>query len=211
MRLTKFVHSCLLVESGGKTILIDPGKYSWDSHLLSLGKIDDLDFVVITHEHPDHFHLPFLQAITQRFPHATIITNSDMAKTISRAGVSNPVTSGSEDGIIVFEAKHEPLPLDLPAPLNIGVHIDDLLTHPGDALRISHTRRVLALPMTAPWGSLKQSLEEVVKIKPRVVVPLHDWHWHKEARQEQYKMAAKLLLTHGIKFIPLENAVPVEL
>lgn len=211
MRVTKFVHSCLLVETGEKTVLIDPGKYSWDSHLLPLGKLERLDFVVITHEHEDHYHLPFVQALTQRFPHAAIVTNGDLAAKLQDDNVAAPITTGSEEGLTVFTAEHEPLPMNRPVPANIGVHIDDFLTHPGDALNIAHARQVLALPITAPWGSFKQSLEKVAEVKPRTVIPIHDWHWHKEARQEMYRMASQLLLPHGIKFIELENASPVEL
>lgn len=211
MRVTKFVHSCLLVETDEKTVLVDPGKYSWDSHLLPLGKLERLDFLVITHEHQDHYHPPFVQAIIQRFPHATIVTNGDLADKLKADNMGGHATTGSEEGLTVFTAEHEPLPMNRPVPSNIGVHIDDFLTHPGDALNISHTRQVLALPITAPWGSFKQSLEKVVELKPRMVVPIHDWHWHKEARQEMYSMAAQLLLPHGIKFTELENALPAEL
>lgn len=211
MKITKFVHSCLLVETGSKNVLIDPGGYSWHSHLFSQAKINRLDYIVITHEHGDHYSLPFLKDLVKKYPHTQIITNSDLAEKLKKDGLKNEIGVGSEEGATVFESAHEPLPLDLPVPANIGVHIEDLLTHPGDALHFSHTRRVLALPMTAPWGSLKQSLERVVELKPRIVLPIHDWHWHKDARNEQYAMAAKLLLPHGIKFIALENAIPIEI
>ncbi|MBA3757342.1 MBL fold metallo-hydrolase [Candidatus Saccharibacteria bacterium] len=211
MRITKFVHSCLLIETATKTVLIDPGKYSWDSHLLTIGKIERLDYIVITHEHSDHYHLPFLQALINHFPHSTIVTNSDLAKKISSEEVRNKIISGSEAGMQVFEADHEPLPMGIRVPLNMGVHIDEQFTHPGDAVHLSHTRNILALPVSAPWISLKQSLEAVLVLKPSKVIPIHDWHWHKQAREEQYALAEQWLLPHGIKFVALQNAVPVEL
>src|SRR5438309_10103149 len=122
MRITKFVHSCLLVESAGHAVLIDPGNYTWDSHLLSVDKLPRLDYIVITHEHADHYHLPALLALRQKFPHATIVTNNDLPSKMSQAGIAGPIVTGSEDGIQVFETAHEPLPLNLPKVLNIGCH-----------------------------------------------------------------------------------------
>lgn len=201
----------MLVETGKLNILIDPGSYSWHSHLFSHAKISRLDYIVITHEHPDHYSLPFLQDIIKKFPHAQIITNSDLAEKLKKEGVKNDIGTGSEEGVVVFEADHEPLPMDLPAPLNIGVHVEEMLTHPGDSLHINHARRILALPVAAPWISLRESLKQVVGLKPRIVIPVHDWHWHKAAREEQYAKTTEWLKPHGIKFIALENAIPVEL
>jgi len=211
MKITKYVHSCLLVETPKQTILIDPGGYSWDSHLLPPARLDKLDYIVITHEHPDHFSEPFLRELSAKFPYAEIITNENLAKRIAAAKLPNHIVTGSQPDIEVFAVAHEPLPLDLPVPLNIGVHIEGLLTHPGDAFAISSSRDILALPVTAPWGSLKQALDAVVKIKPKTVIPVHDWHWHKAARASMYAMSKQLLAPHGIEFIELENAVPVEL
>lgn len=211
MRITKYVHSCLLIETDTKTVLIDPGKYSWDSHLLPIGKLERLDFIVVTHAHQDHYYPPFLKALAEKFPHTPIITNSELAAQMATDGVKNKVVSGSEDGMQVFEAAHEPLPMNEPAPRNIGIHIDELLTHPGDALRIEQCRSIIALPITAPWGSFKQAVEYAAELKPKMVIPVHDYHWHNAARKELYSSASWLLAPKGIKFIELENATPVEL
>lgn len=211
MRITKFVHSCLLIETQGKAVLTDPGKYTWDSRLLPVNKLEHLDYIVITHEHSDHYYPPLLKVLSRQFPHAKFVTNNDLARKMVSESFSNQIITNSDDGLLVFEAAHEPLPLDAPVPLNVGVHIDDAFTHPGDAVNIEHIRNTLALPLTAPWISLKQSLERVVELKPRNVIPIHDWYWHKEARNEMYKKTADWLLPHGIKFVPLENAEPAEI
>jgi len=210
VKITKFVHSCLLVETPNQTVLIDPGNYSYESRLLRLAAMPNLDYIVITHEHPDHFHPPFLQEICAKFPYATIITNEDLAGKLAAEKLRNPVSTGSQEGIEVFPAAHEPLPLDLPSPAHIGVHIENFLTCPGDALDIK-SRDVLALPLTAPWGSVKMALDSAVKVKPKKVIPVHDWHWHKAAREAMYAMSKELLAPHGIEFIEIENAVPIEI
>jgi L-ascorbate metabolism protein UlaG (beta-lactamase superfamily) len=211
MKITKYVHSCLLVETLKQTVLIDPGGYSRDSHLLRPARLNRLDYIVITHEHPDHYNEAFLKELSAKFPHAEIITNEDLAKQIVAQKLPNRIVTGSQPDIEVFEVAHEPLPLKIPAPLNIGVHIEGLLTHPGDAFTLKSSRDVLALSLAAPWGSLKQALEAAVKLKPKMVLPVHDWPWQKAARQSMYDMSKELLEPHGIKFIELENGTPVEL
>ena len=170
-----------------------------------------LSSIVITHEHADHYDEQGLIKLSHRFPHTTIITNNDLAKKISRLKLPNPIHSGSEDNLVVFEAKHEPLPLKLPNVLNIGVHIADKLTHPGDSYDFAHTREILALPLTAPFASFKDAMDAIVRLKPQKVLPIHDWEWHKLAREGRYNFAKELLKKHKIEFIELQNAEPIEL
>jgi L-ascorbate metabolism protein UlaG (beta-lactamase superfamily) len=211
MKITKFVHSCLLVEWSRQAVLIDPGNYSWDSHILTVNKLPRLNYIVVTHEHPDHYYLPALRALRQKFPHAPIVTNNHLATKMPEEGVGGPFITGSEENLQVFEAPHEPPAWGLPTPLNIGVHVADYLTHPGDALQIQHSRDVLALPITAPFASLKESLDRITDIKPKIVIPLHDWPWHKKAREEYYEQTKKYLETKNIRFLPIENGITTEI
>ncbi|MEX1058975.1 MAG: hypothetical protein WEC17_00860, partial [Candidatus Saccharimonadales bacterium] len=134
-----------------------------------------------------------------------------LADKIKALELPNPLHAGSEENLIVFEAPHEPLPLNTPIVPNIGVHISDKLTHTGDSYSFENTREVLALPLTGPFASYKQALDVIVRLKPKVVLPLHDWEWHKAARENRYSRAKELLKKHGIEFIELENAQPTEI
>lgn len=211
MKVTKFVHSCLLIESSEHNVLIDPGSFTWNSHLLHINSLPRLDHIVITHEHADHYDEQGLKKLSHRFPRTIIITNSQLAEKIKKLKLPNPIHTGSDDNVMVFEAIHEQLPLDTPQVLNIGVHIADKLTHPGDSYAFEHTREILALPLTGPFASYKQALDIIVKLKPKVVLPLHDWEWHREARENRYSRAKELLKKHKINFVELQNAEPVEL
>jgi L-ascorbate metabolism protein UlaG (beta-lactamase superfamily) len=211
MKITKYVHSCILVETSKSVVLFDPGGYSRDSHLLNVKKINSLDYIVITHEHPDHYNPEFLQTISGKFPHIPIITNNDLVEVIRELKLPNSVQSGSDDDLTVFEAAHEPLPMNAPNVLNIGVHIDDKFTNPGDSYDLQSTREVLALPITGPFASYKDALDAIVRLKPKIVLPIHDWEWHKSARLVRYDRAKKLLTPLGIEFIELENGETVEI
>ena len=54
MKITKFPQSCLMIETKGKKILVDPGKIKYDSYYFSMWSKDDI--ILITHRHGDHCH-----------------------------------------------------------------------------------------------------------------------------------------------------------
>ena len=62
MKITKFGHCCLLIEEGEAQILTDPGNYN------DTPEVENLDAILITHEHSDHFHLDALKAILENDP-----------------------------------------------------------------------------------------------------------------------------------------------
>src|SRR5512139_3243195 len=50
MRVTHLGHACLLVEMADRRVLIDPGNFS-----SGYEDLRDLDAIIVTHNHPDHF------------------------------------------------------------------------------------------------------------------------------------------------------------
>ncbi len=53
MKITKFAQSCVLIDTKGKRILIDPGKIGYDSSLLA-DYWTHIDVILVTHKHGDH-------------------------------------------------------------------------------------------------------------------------------------------------------------
>jgi hypothetical protein len=82
MKITKFGHCCLLIETKGKRILTDPG--SWSS---LQNDISNLDIILITHEHTDHMHVESLQTILSNNKDVQIFTNSGVGKILSEKGI----------------------------------------------------------------------------------------------------------------------------
>jgi L-ascorbate metabolism protein UlaG (beta-lactamase superfamily) len=76
MKVTKFGHCCLLIEDNGVRVLTDPGNRSEDRQ----NDVQNLDAVIITHDHEDHLHIESLEAIMKNNPQAVIITNSTIEK-----------------------------------------------------------------------------------------------------------------------------------
>jgi len=61
MKITKYPQSCLLIESNGKKILIDPGILSYEDSFLNNWK--DADLILITHKHTDHCYTEIIKEI----------------------------------------------------------------------------------------------------------------------------------------------------
>jgi L-ascorbate metabolism protein UlaG (beta-lactamase superfamily) len=210
VKITKFVHSCLLVETPEETVLFDPGVFSWESGAFSTDAVQKLDAIVITHEHPDHFHEPFVQALVQKFPDALFISTQAVVTRLHEMGIKKAACE-STDSIRVFSTEpHADLPPLGPTPENIAVHYKDHLTVGGDRHNLEETKEVLALSMTGPWGSARAAADMVLRLKPKVAFPVHDWHWNDQARQIEYDRFEKILGEHNITFIKPVNGESFE-
>ncbi len=201
MKVSKHAHSCLLVEEGGTSMLIDPGSYTAEENALDADAIKRLDFILITHEHPDHMHLPLIKKLAAKFPKVKIISNKSVAAILGKEGLK-AATKGN-DIIEITTVPHERTLHG--APENVMFTVFGKLTHPGDSLSFSRTAEVLALPIQAPWGSMVAAVEKAAKLKPKFVVPIHDWHWNDKARKNLYEMAAGYLKKRGIEFRTMEK------
>lgn len=207
MKITKHLHSCLTIEEQEKHLLFDPGIYTYQEHGLDISSLKKLDFILITHEHHDHMFVPFIKELVQKFPRAVVISNSSVQNVLSAYNIS--VTTAGNEIVTIEEAEHEPV--FGKTFQNYAFTIFDKLTHPGDSLHFTKTAEILALPIQAPWGSYIQALEKAKEIKPKIVIPIHDWHWKDEARKQLYQRAEVYLKEFSIGFKGIENNETLEL
>lgn len=210
MKITKFVHSCLLVEMPApinRTALFDPGMMSEAS--LKVESLEFLDDIIITHEHGDHFSLDLLKQLVAKFPDVRITSTAAVVSHLKEAGIA--ASNQPSEGIVFFDAPHESVEPLFPHPEAIGVHYLDTLTDPGDSHSFTETKAVLALPVTAPWGSMVAAVNLAIRLKPRYVVPIHDWHWNDAARSQSYDNLERILAKENIAFLKLKDGEPVVL
>jgi L-ascorbate metabolism protein UlaG (beta-lactamase superfamily) len=203
VRITKYVHSCLLVEENSRAVLFDPGDYSYASGMLDVDALPELEAVLITHGHFDHCNVDVLKSIRQRWPEVPIVSNPELVEKLESENIQ--ATTQAPEGIACREAKHQPLPWRTPVPDNWSFTVFDRLTHPGDSLHISQSGPVLALPMQGPWGSMREALDLALQLRPEKIIPIHDWHLRDEAREALYKQAQDFLGQYGIEFLPVKN------
>ena len=63
MKITKFPQSCLLIETKGKRILIDPGILKYKEEYFDIW--NNVDIILITHKHPDHCNVEVLKKLNK--------------------------------------------------------------------------------------------------------------------------------------------------
>lgn len=68
MKITKYIHSCLVIEKGLDRILFDPGLFSFAENQVKPSQFQNLNAVVLTHYHPDHIDEESLKTIIIKQP-----------------------------------------------------------------------------------------------------------------------------------------------
>jgi len=180
VQITHVGHSCVLVEAGGARLLVDPGTFApgWEV-------IDDLDAVLVTHEHADHLDRDRLPTVLARNPRARLITEpgvaGQLAGTVDREAEPLPAGVATTVGDVVVTAtggRHAVIHVDIPRVGNVGYVISadgTVLYHPGDMLEaVPAGVDVLAVPLSAPWEAVKETVEFVRGVRAPVAFPIHD-------------------------------------
>jgi L-ascorbate metabolism protein UlaG (beta-lactamase superfamily) len=172
MRLTKFGHSCVRLDTGEGAIVIDPGVFSDPVAL------DGADAVFITHQHADHCNDPALRLLAEDRPDVEIYgpsavseTLADVPFTVISAGDVIPV-AGTE--VKVFGERHALAHADIPVVQNVGYLIDGIY-HPGDAFTVPDDPvRALLVPVAAPWLKIAEVIDFIRAVDAPAVYPIHD-------------------------------------
>lgn len=212
MKITKFVHSCLLAETPDRVALIDPGEWSWQSGTFNIDAVERIDRIVISHAHPDHFSPDFVNAVLAKFPEAHVVANEAVTDAMKKAGIDATFRGDETQCTKPFTSPHEALPVPgVEPPKQTGFHFQDELTHPGDSHSFNETKRILALPVIAPWGSTVDAVNLALKLKPEHVIPIHDWHYSPEGKQWLYGILDSVFSAQNIVFHSLKDGEPVEI
>jgi L-ascorbate metabolism protein UlaG (beta-lactamase superfamily) len=200
MKLTKFVHACVLVDDGKHVALFDPGEFGWGSGLVKLEEWPKLDYVLITHAHSDHCSEDFIKALLTRFPDVKIYGPEEVVEKVKAWGATQASSSSSDPNIRLVPLEHDSMAPLAPLPMaqNVAIHFKNLVTSPGDSVHLTETCPVLLVPLAGPWGSAIDGVRMVYDLKPKVVMPIHDWMWNDDWRKDMYKRIADNLSTQSI-------------
>jgi L-ascorbate metabolism protein UlaG (beta-lactamase superfamily) len=207
MKVTKFVHACLLVETPERVALFDPGTMS--AAALDVDKVSRLDDIFITHIHQDHFDTDLIQKLVTKFPDVLITSTPEVVAKLKDLGIT--ASDQAPEGVTFFDSPHESVKPLFAAPQEIGIHYLDVLSDPGDSHSFHESKAILALPVAAPWGSTIKALNLALELKPKHVLPIHDWHWSDTAREQMYDMFEGQLKERGITFHKLQTGIPVDI
>lgn len=213
MRVSKYIHACLLVEDGEDKILFDPGKFSFIEGRVEPDDFRSLSAIILTHRHPDHFDDDALRKIVTNNPQATVLTNAEIASQLSGQGIAAEVFESGARAVGKFnleavEAAHAPI-LNAETPQNIACVVNGRLLHPGDSfehsLDVYRGIELLALPVMAPWTTELQVAEFAGRISPQRIIPIHDGYAKDFFLKQRYENFQKYFAPLGISFQPMSE------
>lgn len=175
MRLTKFHHSCVLVETEQARVLIDPGTFT-----PGFEDLTDLTAVLVTHQHPDHVDVDRLPILLERNPSAALYADEGTVGLL--AGTSIDATAVHSGDILdvgvavsVHGGTHGVVHPDVPVIPNVAYLVDGRFYHPGDSWATPGTDvEILGLPTGAPWIKTSEAVDFLRAQRPRVAVPIHE-------------------------------------
>jgi L-ascorbate metabolism protein UlaG (beta-lactamase superfamily) len=176
MKILKFGHSCFLVDIDGVRILFDPGSFSKGQN-----EVKNLNAVFITHSHPDHFDIDSLNSVRQNNPEVKIYTNAGVGEKLVQIGISYVLAEdgwvGDINGVKVeaYGKEHCMVHKSISLIPNTGYFVAEKLFYPGDCLTDPGKEiEILALPITAPWSKVSETVDYLELVKPEKSFPVHD-------------------------------------
>lgn len=183
MRLTHLGHACLLVETDGARVLIDPGVFS-----KGFEELTGLDAIVITHQHTDHVDVERLPVLLEANDGAQLLVEAETCADLRAAGIqATPLHAGGEVDVAgvplrAIGGQHAVIHPDIPRVGNVGVllgtPVEDggsgQLLHPGDCYSETPSVDVLALPLWAPWSKVGEMVDFLRAVSPTIAVPIHE-------------------------------------
>jgi L-ascorbate metabolism protein UlaG (beta-lactamase superfamily) len=203
--ITKLVHACLLIETAGRRTLVDPGSFTWQDNRFHLGLVEGVDRILITHEHPDHVSVDLVREALERSNDAAVETTASLRTILAEHSIE-----ATTEGTPQFAAPHERIPIG-PGPANVGFHVAGAVSHPGDSHSFAETMPILAMPFAAPWGSVTSGADRTRLVRPRYVIPIHDWFVSEPGRDFLYRIAGMALDPEGIELVHLRDFESVTL
>lgn len=183
MKITKYPQSCLLIETKGKKILVDPGNIDYKEEYFVAW--NNADLILITHKHSDHCYTPIIEKIDKNIK----IYSSNEVKNAHSTLAINVVKEGDkielENGmkVEVVHAEHgyiPPMKTGAKVIENIGYIIDDgetrvYVTSDTVCFQNEYKCDIICLPVS-DYGVVMGPFEAALFAKEaeaKLVIPLH--------------------------------------
>ncbi len=175
MRITKLEHAALILEEAGRRLVIDPGGLT--NPVLG---ITDVDAVVITHEHADHWTADQLQRLRESNPKVPIYGPSGVVRAAEGIDITTVAPGETVEvagwTLRFFGGNHAIIHASIPIVENVGVLVNDRFYYPGDSFYVPIGVEVdtLAAPAGAPWLKVGEAMDFVAQVGPKRAFGTHD-------------------------------------
>lgn len=208
MKISKFGHACLLIEEAGVKILIDPGAFS-----KGFEAIEDVNVVLVTHQHPDHITPDALARVREVNPDVQVYADAGTAKELHDEDIkvvhAGDVFEVAGVSVAVHGSDHAVLHPDMPIVENVGFMIAGRLFVPGDAFTVPDVPvELLALPIGAPWSKISEIIDYMIAVKPKIAFPVHDAVLAMPGMH--MNMAQSFADTAGVKLMTIEDGTSAQ-
>ncbi|MBR8837115.1 MAG: MBL fold metallo-hydrolase [Stigonema ocellatum SAG 48.90 = DSM 106950] len=212
MTITKYIHSCLLLEKDGQQLLFDPGKFSFIEGLVSPDEFANVSYIIITHDHPDHLDVPALKQIVS-VSQAQVWSTGEVAEKLKPEGIAvNEIREGTFQlgpfALRAISVPHEPI-LDNKLPMMFAFLIDEYILNTADSLddKLLTYKGVdlLMLPVTAPFLTELTVARFTERLQPKQILPLHDGYIKPFFVTQRYDNYEPYFAKRGIHFHRLEK------
>ncbi|GLY29240.1 MBL fold metallo-hydrolase [Kineosporia sp. NBRC 101731] len=175
MKLTKYVHACVVLEDQGTTIVVDPGTFATNAREL----LSTADAVLITHDHFDHLDIEAVKEIVAQRPELPVYAPASVIEQIG-AGHLTEATDGLTFSVgpvpvQVFLTGHAKIHPDMTMPDNAAYLIGGSVYHPGDTYLVPGVAvDTLLVPTSGPWTKLGEAVDFVRAVNPRQALQIHE-------------------------------------
>ena len=176
MKITKYEHACLMIEEGKGSLIIDPGLFS-----TSLEKQQNIEAIVVTHIHPDHFDPEKVKKLVEDNPSAKVLSTPEVVSELDRQNIDAQAVKEGDNistpsfNLQFFGGTHAVIHRDFPVTQNSGVLINNKLYYPGDSFTLPAIDvPFLAVPISGPWLKASEVIDFMRAVKPSLTFPTHD-------------------------------------
>lgn len=216
MKITKYPQSCLLVETKGKKILIDPGTLKYKEEYFNVW--NSVDIILITHKHIDHCNTEILEKINDNIKIYSTQEVQDANKTLNINIIKeNDIIELDDIKVEVVHAVHGYQPLlkgGKEIYENVGYIIDDgenrlYTTSDTICFKNDYKADILCVPVTG-YGLTMSAFEAALYAKEvgaTLTIPIH---MDNPAFPPDYKFIEEMFNKYEVEYEILENEESIE-
>ena len=217
MKITKFPQSCLLIETNGKKILVDPGNLKYKEEYFDIW--NNVDIILITHKHPDHCNTEILEKLDKNI---AIYSTKEVSEENTTLNINivkeNDIIELENVKIEVVHAIHGYQPLlkgTKEIHENVGYIIDDgknrlYTTSDTICFRNEYKADILCIPVTG-HGLTMSAFEASLYAKEVGAVLTIPIHMDNPAFPPNFDYIREMFNKYEVEYEILENDETIEI